>query len=173
MINYYITCRSFRSIVCFSLCSIFILSHVTSGGFPGGSDGKESTCNVGDLGLISGLGRSLEKGTATHSSILAWKFHRLWNPQGCKESDTTEWLSLLIQLHWSRRWYPLHYSCLENSKDRGDWWATVHGVARIRHSWATEHIQLYAGCYRIQVHMQKFMCESLSIPKTWEIIFTS
>ena len=27
-------------------------------GFPGGSDGKESTCNVGDLGLIPGLGRS-------------------------------------------------------------------------------------------------------------------
>ena len=27
-------------------------------GFPGGSDGKESTCNVGDLSLIPGLGRS-------------------------------------------------------------------------------------------------------------------
>ena len=27
-------------------------------GFPGGSDSKESTCNVGDLGLIPGLGRS-------------------------------------------------------------------------------------------------------------------
>ena len=27
-------------------------------GFPGGSDGKESTCNEGDLGLIPGLGRS-------------------------------------------------------------------------------------------------------------------
>ena len=26
-------------------------------GFPGGSDGKESTCNAGDLGLIPGLGR--------------------------------------------------------------------------------------------------------------------
>ena len=26
--------------------------------FTGGSDGKESTCNVGDLGLIPGLGRS-------------------------------------------------------------------------------------------------------------------
>ena len=25
-------------------------------GFPGGSDSKESTCNVGDLGLIPGLG---------------------------------------------------------------------------------------------------------------------
>ena len=27
-------------------------------GFPGGSDGKESTCNLGDLGSIPGLGRS-------------------------------------------------------------------------------------------------------------------
>ena len=26
--------------------------------FPGGSDGKESTCSVGDLVLIAGLGRS-------------------------------------------------------------------------------------------------------------------
>ena len=34
-------------------------------------DCKESTCNVGDLGLIPGLGRSLEEDMATHSSILA------------------------------------------------------------------------------------------------------
>ena len=26
--------------------------------------------------------------------------------------------------------YPLQYSCLENSKDRGGWGATVHGVTR-------------------------------------------
>ena len=25
---------------------------------------------------------------------------------------------------------PLQYSCLENSTDRGAWWATVHGVAK-------------------------------------------
>ena len=25
--------------------------------------------------------------------------------------------------------HPLQYSCLENSMDRGAWWATVHGVA--------------------------------------------
>ena len=35
---------------------------------PGGSDGEESACNTGDLGLISGLGRSLEKGMANHFS---------------------------------------------------------------------------------------------------------
>ena len=26
--------------------------------------------------------------------------------------------------------YPLQHSCLENSMDRGAWWATVHGVAK-------------------------------------------
>ena len=26
--------------------------------------------------------------------------------------------------------YPLQYSCLENSMDRGAWWATVHEVAK-------------------------------------------
>ena len=41
-------------------------------GFPCGSDG-ESACNVGDPGLISGLGRCPETGMATHSSILAWR----------------------------------------------------------------------------------------------------
>ena len=40
---------------------------------PGGSAGQESTCNAGDLGLISGLEKSSEKGTAIHSSILAWR----------------------------------------------------------------------------------------------------
>ena len=46
---------------------------MTPGGFPGGSDGKESACSVGDPSSIPGSGRSdpLEKGMATHSSILA------------------------------------------------------------------------------------------------------
>ena len=35
------------------------------------SDGKESFCNLGNLGSIPGLGRSLEEGMATHSSVLA------------------------------------------------------------------------------------------------------
>ena len=40
-------------------------------GFLGGSD--ESACNVGDLNLILGLGRSPGGGNTTHSSILAWE----------------------------------------------------------------------------------------------------
>ena len=39
--------------------------------FPGGSAGKESACSVGDLDLIPGWEDAMEKGTATHSSILA------------------------------------------------------------------------------------------------------
>ena len=26
--------------------------------------------------------------------------------------------------------YPLQYSCLENSMDRGGWWATIHGITK-------------------------------------------
>ena len=57
-------------------------------GFPGDSDNKESSCNVRDLSLISGWGRSPGEGNVC----------------------------------------PLKDSCLENSMDRGTWWATVHGV---------------------------------------------
>ena len=47
---------------------------------------------------------SLEKGMATHSSILAWRIPqteepgRLYSPWGCKESDTTEQLILSLFL---------------------------------------------------------------------------
>ena len=42
-------------------------------GFPDGSAGKESACNVGDLSLIPGLGRSPGEGKGYHYSILAWR----------------------------------------------------------------------------------------------------
>ena len=34
---------------------------------------------------------------------------------------------------------PLQYSCLKNPMDRGDWRATVHGVARVGHYGPTNH----------------------------------
>ena len=40
---------------------------------PGGPDGKESACNLGDPGSILGSRRSPKKGKATHSSTLAWR----------------------------------------------------------------------------------------------------
>ena len=59
-------------------------------GFPGGSNGKESACNTGDLGPIPGSGRSPGEGNG----------------------------------------YPLQYSWLENSMDRGAWQARVLGVTK-------------------------------------------
>ena len=41
-------------------------------GFPGGSDGKEPAYNAGDLGLISGSGRSPGEGNGNPTSSLAW-----------------------------------------------------------------------------------------------------
>ena len=46
-------------------------------GFSGGSDSKESTCNVGDLGLIPGLGRSPEEGNGN-----PLQYSCLENPHG-------------------------------------------------------------------------------------------
>ena len=69
----------------------------------GGSDGKESACNTGDLGSITGSGRSLEKGKVIHTSILAWRIPwtdepgRLqFSPRGHKELDITEQLTLSL-----------------------------------------------------------------------------
>ena len=68
--------------------------------FPGGSNGKESACNAGDLNLIPGLGRAPGEGNGypLQYSCLensmdrgAWLGYSLW---GCKKSDMTEKLSL-------------------------------------------------------------------------------
>jgi len=50
--------------------------------FPCSSVSKGSACSAGDLGLIPGLGRSLEKEMATHSNILAWKISWTEEPDG-------------------------------------------------------------------------------------------
>ena len=65
-------------------------------GFPGGSDGKESTFNTGDLGLIPELGRSPGGG---HGNPLQYSCLENshgqrslvgYSPWGHKESDMTE-----------------------------------------------------------------------------------
>ena len=75
--------------------STFLAHGSYSMGFPGGSNGKESVCNVGDLGLMPGLGRSPGEGNGN----------------------------------------PLQYSYLENSMDRGAWWAMYPmGSQTVRHN---------------------------------------
>ena len=56
------------------------------------------------------------------------------NPWGCEESDTTE----RLHFHFSfscigeGNGNPLQWSCLENPRDGGAWWAAVYGVAQSR-----------------------------------------
>ena len=59
-------------------CFLACVRLSTFKGFPGGSDSKESTCNVGDLGLKD----PLEKKMATCSGILAWKIPWTEEPGG-------------------------------------------------------------------------------------------
>ena len=48
----------------------------------------------------------------------------------CRRPGFHPWVG---KVPWKKEWYPLQYSCLENSMDRGAWRAAVHGVAK---SWA-------------------------------------
>ena len=63
-------------------------------GFPGGTSGKNSAANVGDIKDVGSIRRSRRSPGRGHGN-------------------------------------PLQYSCLENPMDRGAWWATVHGVAKL------------------------------------------
>ena len=53
-----------------------------------GSDSKEFSCSVGGPGLIPALGRSLEKGMETHSSILAWRIPWTEEPGGLQSMES-------------------------------------------------------------------------------------
>ena len=80
-----------------------------------------------------------EKAMAPHSSTLAWKSHGRRRLEGCSPwgrwgSDRTErlhfhfWLSCIGEGNGN----PLQYSCLENPRDQGAWWAAVCGVSQSR-----------------------------------------
>ena len=64
---------------------------------------KNPPADAGDAGSIPGWGRSLEMEMATHASVLAWEIHGQrsladYSSWGCKESDTTEQLSLMTNI---------------------------------------------------------------------------
>ena len=67
-------------------------------GFPGGSNGKESACDAGDVGLIPGVGRSPGEGHGNPLQYSGLENPRDYSPWGRKESDTTEQLSLFTHL---------------------------------------------------------------------------
>ena len=68
-------------------------------GFPGGLYGKESACNLGDLGSIPGLGRCPEEERLPTPVLLPGEFHGQrslagYSPCGCKETRLRDFQSL-------------------------------------------------------------------------------
>ena len=105
-------------------------------GFPGGSDGKASTCNAGDRVRFLGREDPLEKEMAILSTLLPGKSHGWRSLVGCsswgrEELDMTERLHFHFSLSYigEGNGNPLQCSCLENPRDRGAWGAAIYGVA--------------------------------------------
>ena len=75
---------------------IYMCIHIY--GFPGGTSGKEAACQcrrLRDMVSVPGWDDPLEKGMATHSSILDWRISWTKEPgelqsTDCKELDMTE-----------------------------------------------------------------------------------
>ena len=99
-------------------------------GFPGGSVGKESTCNAGDPGLIPGLERSPgeEIGYPLQCSWASLVAHMVKNLPAMWET----WVQFLDWENPLEEGMSTHSSILawRIPMDRGAWWATVHGVAK-------------------------------------------
>ena len=95
---------------------VYMLSFGFSQGFPGGPAGKESSCNVGDLGAMPGLGRSPGEGKG-----YPFQYSGLENPR-TEEPGFDSWVG---KIPWRRERLPLQDSGLENSVD-----CIVHGVTK-------------------------------------------
>ena len=75
---------------------------------------------------------------APHSNTLPWKIPWMEGPGGLqsmgslRESDTTGWLHFHFSLSCigEGNGNLLQYSCLDNPRDGGAWWAAVYGVAQ-------------------------------------------
>ena len=61
---------------------------------------KKSACNAGDLGSVPGLEDALEKGMATHSSILAWRIPWIEGPGRLQTMGSQRVGHDWIHLHW-------------------------------------------------------------------------
>ena len=102
---------------------------------------KESTCNAGEPGSTLGWEDPLEKGMATHSSILTWRISWAEEPGGPsswgrKELDTTEWatLSLFISKDFKKNWSESEVAqlCPSDPMDCSLPGSSVHGVFQAR-----------------------------------------
>ena len=88
------------------------------------------------FGFYVPLEKKMEKDMATHSSILAWRIPWTEEPGGLLSIGSQSWTRLKrLSMHaciGEGNGNPLHYSCLENPRDGGAWWAAICGVTQSR-----------------------------------------
>ena len=102
-------CNPLRSFIHSTYIFLYLLEFASyyplEEGFPGGSDSKESACNVRDLGMIPGLGRSAGGGHGypLQYSCLenphGWRSQAGYSPWGRKEADVTEHAHAHAHIH--------------------------------------------------------------------------
>ena len=108
---------------------------------------------------------------APHSSTLAWKIPWMEEPSrlrsmGLLRVDKTEWLHFHISLSCigEGNGNPLQYSCLENPRDGGAWWAAISGVtqSRTRLKRLSNSSSSSSPCLNPSVALEKN-------PKSWQL----
>ena len=132
------------------------------GGFPGGSAGKESTCNVGDLGSIPGLGRSPGEGKGyplrlflgfpggSAGKEFACSGRDLGSIPGLGRSPGGGMATCSSILAWR----------IPQTEEPGGLQSV--GLQRVGHDWAT---QLSAACLAGGPHLGPFPSSHLQIPQ--------
>ena len=100
--------------------------------FPGGSAGKESSCNAGHPGSIPGLGRTPGEGIGypLQYSWVSLVAQTLKNPPAAVGDLGS--IPGFGRSPAGGHGNLLQYSCPENSMDRGAWQAVVHRVGKSR-----------------------------------------
>ena len=113
----------------------------------------------------SGISKSSQsEGKIFEGNSCLEKSHGWRSLVGCSpwcrtESDTTEWLHFHFSLSCVGKGNgnTLQYSCLENPRDRGAWWAAVYGIAqsRTRLEWlSSSSSRTFFGACPITPHQQ-------------------
>ena len=102
--------------------------------------------------ILDPVSLRLEKAMAPHSNTLAWKIPWTEEPGKLRSMG-----SLRVRHDWATslscigegNGSPLQYSCLENPRDGGAWWANVYGVTQSRTGlkWLSSSIGVSLRCF--------------------------
>ena len=103
--------------------------------FPGSSAGKKSTCSAADPSSVSGSGRSPGEGIGypVQYSWASMVTQLVENPPAMQETwvQSLGWKGPMEKETATHSSILFFYSCL-NSRDRGTWQVTIHGVTKSR-----------------------------------------